>query len=215
MPAFGIQYKLGVDGISLALVVLTTTLTWISILASFTPIVVAREGVHDLLPDPRGGHDRRLPGARHVPLLHLLGARADPDVPDHRHLGRREPDLRDDQVRPLHAGRLAADARRDPGQRLYLPGRHGHLGGRIRLRSAARLRLRPDAPVLRLRRLLPRLRDQGADVPVPHLAARRARRGADRRLGDPRRRAAQARRLRPAALRRAALPRRGRRRGRR
>src|SRR3954463_53295 len=35
---FGIQYKLGVDGLSLALVVLTTTLTWISILASFRPI---------------------------------------------------------------------------------------------------------------------------------------------------------------------------------
>ncbi|MEX2547371.1 MAG: NADH-quinone oxidoreductase subunit M [Chloroflexota bacterium] len=38
VPAFGIQYKLGVDGISLALVILTTTLTWISILASFGPI---------------------------------------------------------------------------------------------------------------------------------------------------------------------------------
>jgi NADH-quinone oxidoreductase subunit M len=38
IPAFGIQYKLGVDGISLALVVLTTTLTWVSILASFGPI---------------------------------------------------------------------------------------------------------------------------------------------------------------------------------
>jgi NADH-quinone oxidoreductase subunit M len=35
IPAFGIQYKMGVDGISLVLVVLTTTLTWISILASF------------------------------------------------------------------------------------------------------------------------------------------------------------------------------------
>ena len=38
IPLFGIQYKLGVDGLSLALVVLTTTLTWISILASFAPI---------------------------------------------------------------------------------------------------------------------------------------------------------------------------------
>jgi NADH-quinone oxidoreductase subunit M len=38
IPAFGIEYKLGVDGISIALVVLTTTLTWISILASFGPI---------------------------------------------------------------------------------------------------------------------------------------------------------------------------------
>ena len=38
IPAFGIQYKLGVDGLSLVLVVLTTTLSWISILASFGPI---------------------------------------------------------------------------------------------------------------------------------------------------------------------------------
>ena len=38
IPVFGIQYKLGVDGLSVALVVLTTTLTWISILASFGPI---------------------------------------------------------------------------------------------------------------------------------------------------------------------------------
>ena len=29
IPLFGIQYKLGVDGLSLILVVLTTTLTWI------------------------------------------------------------------------------------------------------------------------------------------------------------------------------------------
>jgi NADH-quinone oxidoreductase subunit M len=35
---FGIQYKVGVDGISLVLVVLTTLLTMISILASFGPI---------------------------------------------------------------------------------------------------------------------------------------------------------------------------------
>ena len=38
IPLFGIQYKVGVDGLSLILVVLTTTLTWISILASFGPI---------------------------------------------------------------------------------------------------------------------------------------------------------------------------------
>ncbi len=38
IPHFGIEYKLGVDGLSLALVVLTTTLTWVSILASFKPI---------------------------------------------------------------------------------------------------------------------------------------------------------------------------------
>jgi NADH-quinone oxidoreductase subunit M len=38
IPLFGIQYKLGIDGLSLILVVLTTTLTWISILASWNPI---------------------------------------------------------------------------------------------------------------------------------------------------------------------------------
>ena len=38
IPAFGIEYKLGVDGMSAALVVLATTLTWICILASFKPI---------------------------------------------------------------------------------------------------------------------------------------------------------------------------------
>ncbi|MBA2718620.1 MAG: NADH-quinone oxidoreductase subunit M [Chloroflexi bacterium] len=38
IPDFGISYKLGVDGLSLILVVLTTTLSWISILASFSPI---------------------------------------------------------------------------------------------------------------------------------------------------------------------------------
>jgi NADH-quinone oxidoreductase subunit M len=38
IPIFGIQYKVGADGLSVALVVLTTLLTWISILASFKPI---------------------------------------------------------------------------------------------------------------------------------------------------------------------------------
>ena len=34
IPSFGIQYKLGVDGLSVLMVALTTTLSWISILAS-------------------------------------------------------------------------------------------------------------------------------------------------------------------------------------
>jgi len=38
IPLFGIEYKLGVDGLSLVLVLLTTTLMWVSILASFKPI---------------------------------------------------------------------------------------------------------------------------------------------------------------------------------
>ena len=42
-----------------------------------------------------------------------------------------------------------------------------------------------------LPRVLPRVRDQGPDVPVPHLAARRAHGCADGRLGDPRGRSAE------------------------
>jgi NADH-quinone oxidoreductase subunit M len=38
IPVFGIQYKVGADGLSIALVVLTTTLSWIAILSSFKPI---------------------------------------------------------------------------------------------------------------------------------------------------------------------------------
>jgi hypothetical protein len=70
------------------------------------------------------------------------------------------------------------------------------------------MRLRPAVrpAALAVRRLRAGLRHQGADVPVPHLAARRPRRGADRRLGDPRRHPAQARHLRLPALRPAALP---------
>ena len=43
---------------------------------------------------------------------------------------------------------------------------------------------------------VPRLRDQGADVPVPHVAARRAHRSADGRLGAAGRDPAEARHLR-------------------
>ena len=43
-------------------------------------------------------------------------------------------------------------------------------------------------------------------VPAPHVAARRPHRGADRRLGDPRRRHAEARHLRVPALRPLPVP---------
>ncbi len=50
------------------------------------------------------------------------------------------------------------------------------------------------------------LRHQGAAVPAAHVAARRARPGADRRLGHPRRRAAEDGHLRPGAFRLPAVP---------
>ena len=88
----------------------------------------------------------------------------------------------------------------------------GLVDGRLRLRGPAGLRaaVRRRAPADRVPRLLPRVRDQGPDVPVPHLAARRPHGGADGGLGDPGRRHAQARRLRVHPVRRAPLPGRGR-----
>ena len=55
---------------------------------------------------------------------------------------------------------------------------------------------RTTAGALDLRRHVHGLRHQGADVPVPHLAARRPHPGPHRRLGDPGRGAAEARHLR-------------------
>ena len=57
------------------------------------------------------------------------------------------------------------------------------------------------AAVLALPRVRARVRHQGAAVSVPHLAARRARRGADGRLGHPGRRAAEDGHLRAHAVR--------------
>ena len=72
------------------------------------------------------------------------------------------------------------------GRRRAQPGRHP----------------RPQHPGADLRRHVHGLRHQGADVPVPHLAARRPHPGAHPGLGDPGRRAPEARHLRlhPHAL---------------
>ena len=65
---------------------------------------------------------------------------------------------------------------REPGDR------HPELQLRLHRSRNARAHVRPRA-LLAVRRLLPRVRGEGADVPVPHVAARRARRSADGRLG--------------------------------
>ncbi len=63
-----------------------------------------------------------------------------------------------------------------------------------------------DAQTMAVARLLRELRGQAADVAGPYLVARRARSGADRGLGDPRRRSAEARRLRLHPLLAADVP---------
>ena len=73
------------------------------------------------------------------------------------------------------------------------------------------LDIAPQTQMLVLPGVRPGVRHQGAALPVPHVAARRARPGADGRLGHPGRRAAEDGHLRPGALRVPAVPGRGRR----
>ena len=154
--------------------------------------------VHGLFPADGGADHRRLCGAGPVPVLRLLRGRPHPDVPDHRHLGRRRADQGELQILPLHAVRLGADADRHDLHGRYRaydvdPGADGpqFLAGSADLAVPC----------------LPRqFRGQAADVAGPHLVARCARPGADRRLGDPRRRPFEARRLRLHPLLAADVP---------
>ncbi len=177
--AFGISYTLGVDGIERR-----------PRAADDAPqrrrdrlLVRADPGEgQGLLHHDAAAHGRdarRLRRPRPVPLLRVLGGQPLPDVLRHRDLGRPASDLRDREVRHLHPGRVAAHARRDPRRRdrPCLGRQRLH----VQLRDAARLRLHRHAPGAGFRRLLPRFCDQGADVAAAHLAARCARRGADRR----------------------------------
>ena len=149
----------------------------------------ARRAVHGGVPDPvRASSTARSRALDGILFYIVLRGDADPDVPHHRRLGRPEPRVRGGQVLPLHAAGLAADA---GGAHLPLQ-RLGHvLDPRVVPRPA--VARRADAAV---RRLLPVVLGQGADVAGAHVAARRARRGADRRLGDPRGDHAQDRRVR-------------------
>ncbi len=206
IPLFGIQYKVGVDGLSVAMVVLTTTLTWISILASFSPI---KERVKEYMISFL------------VLEVGMLGVFVSLDlflfyifwevvlVPMYLIIG-------------IWGGanRIYATIKfvlyTLVGSLLMLvailatafayQAATGSWDGAFDLQNLRRPRLRSDLPALRVRGLRPGLRDQGPDVPVPHLAPGRPRGGADGRLGDPGRRAAQARRLRVHPLRAADLP---------
>ena len=113
LPSLGIRYLVGVDGISVLLVPMTTLLTFIAVLyssggsikdrlagfmASFLVLEIGMVGVFVSL-------DLFL----FYVMFELMLV---PDVSHHRDLGRPAADLLDAQVRDLHAGRLAAHARR-------------------------------------------------------------------------------------------------------
>ena len=173
----GIHWSLGIDGISLFLVLLTAVLFPLAMLGAR---VASRPAfVRGVAAAARGGLPRQLRLPRPGVLLPLL--RADPGARllHHRRVGIRPPGLCRHQVLRLHLHRLGLPVGRHPGHRLPPPvaDRGAHLrAARPHAHPPVGHRGRP--PLSRLHR---RLRRQGADLPVPHLVAGRLRRGAQRR----------------------------------
>ncbi len=137
----------------------------------------AAGAVPGVVPDPRRPDDRRVRRARRDAVLRAVGSDADPDVRDHRRVGRPAARVRDGQVLPLHLPRLGADA---GGAGLPVPA-----GRQLRDRRPAGDAAHAARAGAGLHGVPAGVRGQGADVAGAHLVARRARRGADRRLGDP------------------------------
>ena len=139
------------------------------------------QGAHGLGAAARDRDDRHVHRPRPRSVLHLLGDRPGPDVLHDRHLGWTTARVRRGQVLPLHAVRFDLHAAGVPRPLVQ----HGWCRGRIvrhHRAPATRDRSVGDVPEPSLRRIVPRVRHQGADVAVPHLAAGCPYRGTDRGL---------------------------------
>ena len=86
-----IYYSLGLDGISLPLVLMTVGIMPLCVLASWNAITTR---VRSFMADAArygNGHGGGLHRAGLCPVLRILGSHADSDVPPHRRLGRAQP----------------------------------------------------------------------------------------------------------------------------
>ena len=124
IPSFGISYAVGVDGISLLLLVLTGFLTPLALLSSWESVHKKTRAFCIFVLLLESAMIGRLRLARSLPLLRVLGRHAHPDVFPHRDLGLRPAHLRRRQVHSLHDGRQRADAAGDP--RSGLAAQHEH-----------------------------------------------------------------------------------------
>ena len=182
IPTLGVRYQLGVDGISLFLVLLTAVL-WLA--ATLWSAINPPERPRTLLPDVRAcgdGGARSLPRSGPDPVRPLLRPDADPVLLPLRELGDgasgpprggRGTDpaaARDAQDVHLHAGRLAADAGR--GDRHRGP-RRGRRRRRLQHAAPGGGSARHRQPVLDLLVLRRRLPGEDAGLPAARLDARR------------------------------------------
>ena len=93
IPSFGINYYVGIDGVSLFLILLTTFITPLSILASWHITKSIKEYMIAMLVLETGMIGVFI-SLGFIFVLRILGTHADSDVPSHRHLGRPQEDLR-------------------------------------------------------------------------------------------------------------------------
>ncbi len=215
-----IEYLLGIDGISVVMVLLTAIVSFIATLSSWT-IEKSVKGYFALFLLLDAGMMGVFVALDFFLFYMFWEIMLAPDVLPDRHLGRAAARICRNQVLPVHAAGQRADAARDARpllqhERVYRSGRHPVLGvprrsqgsSRDWRRSTRSIMLADDGPgqlcpgsllagighvvaLCRLRRAVHRVRDQSAALPVPYLAARRARRGADPHQRHPRRRSAE------------------------
>ncbi len=161
IPSLNVFYQMGVDGISVPFVFLTTLLTTLSLFYSRLYHQGASKRILRPFPPPRDGHAGRLHFARFHPVLRLLGNRAGAHVLADRHLGRPESALRLHQVLPVHPGRQRGHAAVDPVHLLqHRNVQHPGCGGQAAGGQTVHAELRGDQPGLL--RLLHRFHHQAA-----------------------------------------------------
>ncbi len=112
LPGFNINYSIGVDGISVALIMLTTFTSVLVLLGSWSSIenrthqyFAAMLVLEGLMIGVFSRHGRDT-------VLHFLRRHADSDVHHHRHLGRPAPRVRQHQVLPVYLPRFGVHADR-------------------------------------------------------------------------------------------------------
>ena len=200
VPAWGIRFTVGVDGISLFLVLLTTLLVPLSVLGSYATITTRERGYYALLLALTSG----MIGVFVALDLFLFFV------------------MWEVMLIPMYfiIGVWGGDGRLYAALKFFV---YTMLGSMLMLVAIltlvhlvhqrtgvysfsyehlmAGLGDLGTARLLAVRRVLPRVRHQGPGVPVPHLAPRRAHGGAHRGIGDPRRHSPEDGHLRIPAVR--------------
>src|SRR5262249_22246097 len=120
IQTLGAHYHVGIDGISLLLVMLTTLLGPLAVLSSWTAIENRMKEYYVFMLMLQAGLLRAFLFVEFLPVLRFLGSHACADVLPDRCLGRAAEALRGDQVLPVPACRICPAAPGDSGTVLQL-----------------------------------------------------------------------------------------------